>query len=643
MKISFVTTVFNEEKTITKLLDSLYSQTMLPNEIIIVDGGSTDSTLSVISNFQFQISKTKIKIITKKGNRSVGRNEAIKRATGDIIVCSDSGNILDKNWIKNITRAFIDSRLRGNDKRVDVVAGYYKGKATTVFQKCLIPYVLVMPDNVDPENFLPATRSIAFTKSIWKKAGRLDEKLSHNEDYAFAQKLKKIGAKIVFAKDAIAYWLPRKNFTQAFIMFFRFALGDTEAGIFRSNVLLIFVRYIFALYLMFLGVLEKSFFPIIILFVCFVMYTLWAIKKNYTYVKEKEALWILPVLQYTADLSVILGTSIGFLRLISRINILTVIRKHIFLCFVIVIYILLMLSVLSFGIPNQNHPFPYNMDEWHQLNAVRATFKYGSPNRFGAANGTMFHFLLSGFYLIPFVLTHVINPIVLHVNDWIMRERIFVILRVNTILWGSLSIVVLYKILDFLKANKKIALFLFTFSPIWLSLSNYFKYDIALIFWIFLSLYAFLRFSKNPTNTNYILVAIPPALAFSVKVSAIPLLPIYLASYFWFVSSWKKNIKYFFVGLATFFVCAILFGIPDALFGKGNILLYLKENVLQGPASTSNYQLGMNPYVYLFTLHYPMIFGHMLMLFFGGAVFYCLYTFIKAGRRVCQNFKTELF
>ena len=55
MKISFVTTVFNEEKTINKLLDSIKKQTVYPDEVIIVDGGSTDNTLSVISNFQFPI------------------------------------------------------------------------------------------------------------------------------------------------------------------------------------------------------------------------------------------------------------------------------------------------------------------------------------------------------------------------------------------------------------------------------------------------------------------------------------------------------------------------------------------------------------------------------------------------------------
>src|SRR3989344_4126472 len=202
MKVSFITTIYNEEKTVSALLESLLKESKLPDEIIIVDGGSTDNTLSVISNFQFLLrsraqdrgaisnKKIKFKILIKKGNRSVGRNEAVKQAENEIIICSDAGCVLDKNWVKNITEPF-------NDPKIDVVAGYYKGKAKSIFEKCLIPYVLVMPDRVDGGQFLPASRSMAFKKSIWKKARKFPEEFSNNEDYVFAQNLKKMGANIL--------------------------------------------------------------------------------------------------------------------------------------------------------------------------------------------------------------------------------------------------------------------------------------------------------------------------------------------------------------------------------------------------------------------------------------------------------------
>ncbi len=301
MRTTFIATVLNEEKNVQSFLDSILSQTQKIDEIIIVDGGSTDSTLSIISN-----KNLKIKVIVKKGNRSVGRNVAIRNASGDIILCSDAGCILDKNWSKNIIKPFKDSKI-------DVVAGYYRGKYATVFQKCLVPYVLVMPDKVNPENFLPATRSMAFKKSIWEKVKGFPEEYSNNEDYVFAKKLKKAGANIVLRKDAIVNWIPRKNIKESFVMFFRFSKGDMEANIIRWKVVFLFVRYLTALFLIDYFVISRSIVALDILVVLFLVYILWAIFKNYKYVKNLRALYILPFLQFTADMAVLIGSSFAVL------------------------------------------------------------------------------------------------------------------------------------------------------------------------------------------------------------------------------------------------------------------------------------------------------------------------------------------
>ena len=163
MKTSLICTVFNEEKTIEQFINSVLSQTVLPDELIIVDGGSFDKTVEKIEDKKREFkNKFKIKLFIKKGNRSIGRNEAIKNSSNEIILSSDAGCIPDKNWVKNISSPF-------KNKEVEVVAGYYKGVGKGIFQRCLIPYVLVMEDKVDENDFLPATRSMAFKKSILKK------------------------------------------------------------------------------------------------------------------------------------------------------------------------------------------------------------------------------------------------------------------------------------------------------------------------------------------------------------------------------------------------------------------------------------------------------------------------------------------
>ncbi len=309
IKATFITTVFNEELEIVSFIDSILIQTLLPDELVVVDGGSTDKTVDKINSLVHKIESKKIrfKLFVKKGNRSVGRNEAIKKSRNNIILCSDAGNILDKNWIKNISTPF-------EDKNVDVVAGFYKGLAKNIFQKCLIPYVLVMPDQVNPDEFLPATRSVAFRKSIWKKIGGFDEKFSHNEDYVFAKKLKKDGAKIFFAKNAIARWIPRSNVRQSFVMFFRFAYGDVQAGILRGKVVLLFMRIILllALLALFLKSFNRLYMYLILILIC--LYYIWIVHKSYKYVGDVKGFIILPFVQLIADAAVFSGSTISFLR-----------------------------------------------------------------------------------------------------------------------------------------------------------------------------------------------------------------------------------------------------------------------------------------------------------------------------------------
>src|SRR5258708_34074306 len=51
MKISVVIPVLNEATSIRSLLDRLFEQTLMPEEIVITDGGSTDNTVQIIEEY----------------------------------------------------------------------------------------------------------------------------------------------------------------------------------------------------------------------------------------------------------------------------------------------------------------------------------------------------------------------------------------------------------------------------------------------------------------------------------------------------------------------------------------------------------------------------------------------------------------
>ena len=92
MKISIITVCLNSEKTILFTLNSIRSQTYKRIEHIIVDGGSTDETLSLIKKERLKNSKLFIK---KKSSIYNAINFGIKKATGKWTLILHSNDILN--------------------------------------------------------------------------------------------------------------------------------------------------------------------------------------------------------------------------------------------------------------------------------------------------------------------------------------------------------------------------------------------------------------------------------------------------------------------------------------------------------------------------------------------------------------------
>jgi len=225
MKVSVICTVKNEERSIKELLDSLLSQSRPPDEIIIVDGGSTDNTVKIIEEYSKQ-QKIPIVLIVKNGvNRSKGRNIAIENAKYEYIASIDGGCRADKDWLKNLMEKF--KKCPG----VYVVAGFFLPDPKSLFEEVVGDILYPKLERIDPEKFLPSARSIAFKKECWEKVGGFPEWLETAEDTIFDLKLKESGCKFAFAKDAVVYWRPRSSLKGLFKQYYMYAKGATLANI----------------------------------------------------------------------------------------------------------------------------------------------------------------------------------------------------------------------------------------------------------------------------------------------------------------------------------------------------------------------------------------------------------------------------
>ena len=198
--------------------------------------------------------------------------------------------------------------------QADVVAGYYQGQAETSWQAAVVPYVLVMPHQLPQKSevFLPATRSLLLAKSAWQTAGRFNESLADNEDYAFAHACLDYHLKMAFCPAAIVYWQPPKTWSVTFKMFYRFARGDAASGLWRRKVSWLFGRYALGLSLFIVWLLTSWQWLGWMLVGCLGLYLAWAIDKNR---RSAPRGWQwLPLLQLTADVAVMSGSVAGLLK-----------------------------------------------------------------------------------------------------------------------------------------------------------------------------------------------------------------------------------------------------------------------------------------------------------------------------------------
>ena len=308
--VSVIVTVFNEVLTIDELLKSLGDQTLKAKSIIVTDGGSTDGTLEKLHQWQQKKLSVKLVIERVNGNRSQGRNRAVKMAKTELIACTDAGCVPEKTWLEELV-----NEQKGSGALI--VAGYYQGLPANNFQVAQVPYVLVMPDRINFAEFLPATRSMLFNRQWFVENGGFDESLSDNEDYALARKIQdsqsKSGKKILsFTKDAVVGWRPRRTFREFSWMIFRFARGDARARLWRPKVTLIFLRYFLFLCLVIATLFGRPTSPLFVTLLAASAYIFWSIAKNFRY--AKSAWYWLPILQITSDIAVMSGTIAGLVQ-----------------------------------------------------------------------------------------------------------------------------------------------------------------------------------------------------------------------------------------------------------------------------------------------------------------------------------------
>ena len=79
---------------------------------------------------------------------------------------------------------------------------------------------------IDPKRYLPSSRSVAFRKEWWARAGGYPEWLRTGEDLVFDFALLRAGARLQFAPEALVGWSPQSSLRGFFWQYWHYARGD---------------------------------------------------------------------------------------------------------------------------------------------------------------------------------------------------------------------------------------------------------------------------------------------------------------------------------------------------------------------------------------------------------------------------------
>lgn len=230
MKVTLISTVKDAAEHVGAFLDSVRAQTRPPDEIVIVDGGSTDGTLEILR------AEDGITVLHEPGaNIARGRNLAIARASHDVIACSDADCVLDPRWLEEI--------LRPIEAGADVAMGTYEPIVEGFLQACVASLNLPDPSELDEARFMPSSRSVAFRRSAIEAAGGYPEWLDVGEDMYVDHRWRALGLDMRLARGAVARWRLRPDLPSTFRQYFRYAWGDAVAGMHPERHAIRFAAY----------------------------------------------------------------------------------------------------------------------------------------------------------------------------------------------------------------------------------------------------------------------------------------------------------------------------------------------------------------------------------------------------------------
>ena len=221
--ISLIVPVRDEADSLAVLLVSIQRQTRLPEQVLLVDGASSDETVALARRLVGSDPRFRI-IEAGDATPGRGRNVGIEAASFDWVALTDAGIELDHHWLQRLEEVAIAHPA------ASVVWGTYEPRITSFLDSCAaIAYVPPRRQTPSGPARGPCIASCLLRKSAWHAAGGFPD-LRAAEDLIFMERMELAGVQEAWAPDASVCWSLPPSIGQTFRRFRSYSRHNVLAG-----------------------------------------------------------------------------------------------------------------------------------------------------------------------------------------------------------------------------------------------------------------------------------------------------------------------------------------------------------------------------------------------------------------------------
>ena len=222
MTVAVCATVLNEVRDAAALAESIGSQHRLPDELVIVDGGSSDGTAEILRKALADVPGAKV-IDAPGANISVGRNLAARETQAELIAFTDAGIMRSPGWLG----ALIEAAERAPSAAG--AFGYILASPGNTVETAIGAVGLPFAGEIDPAHYPPSGGSMLLRRQWFERIGGFPEWLDYGEDLWLDRRIWAEGGWFVHASGADVRNRPRSSLPAFFRQYYNYAWGDGRA------------------------------------------------------------------------------------------------------------------------------------------------------------------------------------------------------------------------------------------------------------------------------------------------------------------------------------------------------------------------------------------------------------------------------